>query len=140
MASSPPELNILAPITHGKAEFRSLGDAWADITRPRRGRLMLTVLGLPAISIPGVGDSGGHRKPLYGAELFQYSSRCWPPRAAATQAMNAPTSIDKAVKIERYAPALRAESAACRAFISAAFSCAITSSTRFTASAWDSPV
>jgi DNA invertase Pin-like site-specific DNA recombinase len=36
-------LNTLAAITEKKAGFRSLGDAWADTTRPR-GRLMLTVL------------------------------------------------------------------------------------------------
>ena len=108
MASSPPDLlNTLAAITHGKAGFRSLGDAWADITKGhRRGRLMLTVLGVPAITIPDVGDSRRPSQAIIWAELFQYSSRCRPPRAAATQAMNAPTSIDKAVKIERIRPRL----------------------------------
>jgi hypothetical protein len=52
------------------------------------------------LTIPGVGDSGRHRRSLRGRS-FQYSSRCWPPTAATTQAMNAPTSIDKAMKIER---------------------------------------
>ena len=37
-------LNTLATITGKKAEFRSLGDAWADTTTSH-GRLMLTVLG-----------------------------------------------------------------------------------------------
>ncbi len=37
-------LNTLATITDREAGFRSLGDAWADTTRPH-GRLMLTVLG-----------------------------------------------------------------------------------------------
>jgi hypothetical protein len=37
-------LNTLAAITAKKAGFRSLGDAWADITTSR-GRLMLPVLG-----------------------------------------------------------------------------------------------
>ena len=37
-------LNTLAAITGKKAEFRSLGDAWADTTTSH-GRLMLTVLG-----------------------------------------------------------------------------------------------
>jgi len=37
-------LNTLAAIAAKKAEFRSLGDAWADTTTSH-GRLMLTVLG-----------------------------------------------------------------------------------------------
>jgi DNA invertase Pin-like site-specific DNA recombinase len=37
-------LNTLAAITAKKAEFRSLGDTWADTTTSY-GRLMLTVLG-----------------------------------------------------------------------------------------------
>ncbi len=37
-------LNTLAEITSKQADFRSLGDAWADTTTPH-GRLMLTVLG-----------------------------------------------------------------------------------------------
>jgi DNA invertase Pin-like site-specific DNA recombinase len=37
-------LNTLAAITEKKADFRSLGDAWADTTTAH-GRLMLTVLG-----------------------------------------------------------------------------------------------
>jgi len=37
-------LNTLAAIADRKAEFRSLGDAWADTTTSH-GRLMLTVLG-----------------------------------------------------------------------------------------------
>ena len=37
-------LNTLATITERKADFRSLGDAWADTTTAH-GRLMLTVLG-----------------------------------------------------------------------------------------------
>ncbi len=37
-------LNTLAGVTDCKAGLRSLGDAWADSTRPH-GRLMLTVLG-----------------------------------------------------------------------------------------------
>jgi DNA invertase Pin-like site-specific DNA recombinase len=37
-------LNILASIADRGADFRSLGDAWADTTTPH-GRLMLTVLG-----------------------------------------------------------------------------------------------
>lgn len=37
-------LNTLATITGKKAQFRSLGDAWADTTTAH-GRLMLTVLG-----------------------------------------------------------------------------------------------
>lgn len=37
-------LNTLATITGRRAEFQSLGDAWADTTTPH-GRLMLTVLG-----------------------------------------------------------------------------------------------
>jgi DNA invertase Pin-like site-specific DNA recombinase len=37
-------LNALATITDRKADFRSLGDAWADTTSAH-GRLMLTVLG-----------------------------------------------------------------------------------------------
>ncbi len=37
-------LNTLAAITDCKADFRSLGDTWADTTTPH-GRLMLTVLG-----------------------------------------------------------------------------------------------
>lgn len=37
-------LNILDAIAKAGAEFRSLGDAWADTTTPH-GRLMLTVLG-----------------------------------------------------------------------------------------------
>lgn len=37
-------LNMLATITGRKAEFRSLGDTWADTTTAH-GRLMLTVLG-----------------------------------------------------------------------------------------------
>jgi DNA invertase Pin-like site-specific DNA recombinase len=97
--------------------------------------------------LPGRGRQPGHhhRKSIgrvSGAFSHepQYSSRCWPPSAAATQAMNAPTSIDTAVKIERYAPALRAVSAAWRAFTSTALACAITSSTRLAASACDSPV
>ena len=40
-------LNTLAAITGKQACFRSLGDAWADITPPHSGR-MLTVLGGPA--------------------------------------------------------------------------------------------
>ena len=36
-------LNTLALIAEKKAEFRSLGDAWADTTTPH-GRLLLTVL------------------------------------------------------------------------------------------------
>jgi DNA invertase Pin-like site-specific DNA recombinase len=37
-------LNTLAANTDKKADFRSLGDTWADTTTPH-GRLMLTVLG-----------------------------------------------------------------------------------------------
>jgi DNA invertase Pin-like site-specific DNA recombinase len=37
-------LNTLAMITGKRADFRSLGDTWADTTTPH-GRLMLTVLG-----------------------------------------------------------------------------------------------
>jgi len=37
-------LNTLAVIAGNGADFRSLGDAWADTTTPH-GRLMLTVLG-----------------------------------------------------------------------------------------------
>jgi DNA invertase Pin-like site-specific DNA recombinase len=37
-------LNIIATIADRKAQFRSLGDAWADTTTSH-GRLMLTVLG-----------------------------------------------------------------------------------------------
>jgi DNA invertase Pin-like site-specific DNA recombinase len=37
-------LNTLAAITEKKADFRSLGDAWADTTTAH-GRLMLSVLG-----------------------------------------------------------------------------------------------
>jgi DNA invertase Pin-like site-specific DNA recombinase len=37
-------LNTLATVADHNAGFRSLGDAWADTTRPH-GRLMLTVLG-----------------------------------------------------------------------------------------------
>jgi DNA invertase Pin-like site-specific DNA recombinase len=37
-------LNTLAAISERKADFRSLGDAWADTTTAH-GRLMLTVLG-----------------------------------------------------------------------------------------------
>jgi DNA invertase Pin-like site-specific DNA recombinase len=37
-------LNTLATITGRKADFRSLGDTWADTTTPQ-GRLMFTVLG-----------------------------------------------------------------------------------------------
>jgi DNA invertase Pin-like site-specific DNA recombinase len=37
-------LNTLAAITDKKADFRSLGDTWADTTTAH-GRLMLTVLG-----------------------------------------------------------------------------------------------
>jgi DNA invertase Pin-like site-specific DNA recombinase len=37
-------LNTLAAIADRKAGFRSLGDVWAETTRPH-GRLMLTVLG-----------------------------------------------------------------------------------------------
>ena len=74
-------LNTLAAITHAKAGFPSLGNTWADITTPRRGRLLLTVL-VPAITIRGVDDPGGHCKPLWG-RVFQSSSRYWPPRAAA---------------------------------------------------------
>src|SRR3954470_997488 len=37
-------LNTLAAIADRKAQFRSLGDSWADTTTPH-GRLMLTVLG-----------------------------------------------------------------------------------------------
>jgi DNA invertase Pin-like site-specific DNA recombinase len=37
-------LNTLAAIADRKADFRSLGDTWADTTTPH-GRLMLTVLG-----------------------------------------------------------------------------------------------
>ena len=37
-------LNTLAAITGKKADFRSLGDVWADTTTTH-GRLMLTVLG-----------------------------------------------------------------------------------------------
>jgi DNA invertase Pin-like site-specific DNA recombinase len=37
-------LNTLAAITNRKAGFRSLGDAWADMTMPH-GRLMLTMIG-----------------------------------------------------------------------------------------------
>jgi DNA invertase Pin-like site-specific DNA recombinase len=37
-------LNTLAAIADRKADFRSLGDAWADTTTPH-GRMMLTVLG-----------------------------------------------------------------------------------------------
>ena len=40
----PDLLNTLAAITEKKADFRSLGDAWADTTTAH-GRLMLTVLG-----------------------------------------------------------------------------------------------
>jgi hypothetical protein len=42
----------------------------------------------------------------------QYSSLNRPPKAAAAQAMNAPITMDRAVKIERFAAALRAVSAA----------------------------
>ena len=37
-------LNIVAAIAAAQAEFRSLGDPWADTTTPH-GRLLLTVLG-----------------------------------------------------------------------------------------------
>jgi DNA invertase Pin-like site-specific DNA recombinase len=37
-------LNTLAAITDRKAAFRSLGDTWADTTKPH-GRLMVTMLG-----------------------------------------------------------------------------------------------
>jgi hypothetical protein len=57
-------LDTLAAITDRKAEFRPLCDTWADITTGRHGCLMLTVPGGLALTIPGVGDSGGHRKPL----------------------------------------------------------------------------
>jgi outer membrane receptor protein involved in Fe transport len=50
------------------------------------------------------------------------SSRCRPPMAAVTQAMNAPINIERAVKREVDAATLRALSAAWRAFSSAAFS------------------
>jgi DNA invertase Pin-like site-specific DNA recombinase len=42
--STRDQLSTLAAITDRKPGFRSLGDAWADITTSH-GRLMLTVLG-----------------------------------------------------------------------------------------------
>jgi hypothetical protein len=46
-------------------------------------------------------------KGAHAVKLFSTRPAAGPPRAAATQAMKAPTSIDKAVKIERYAPQCR---------------------------------
>ena len=42
--SSRDLLNIIGEISERRAEFRSLGDAWADTTTPH-GKLMITVLG-----------------------------------------------------------------------------------------------
>lgn len=91
-------------------------------------------------------QSGGSRSPVVPIsdrrhqDMLQSSSRCRPPRAAVTQAMNAPIIIDKAVKIDRYEPALRAASATSRALTSAAFICVTTASMRVSASAFDNPV
>ena len=91
------------------------------------------------VTISGVAASGGRHKLSRGDQsvlvpLLAAQGRC------STQAMNAPTSIDKAVKIERYVPALRAASAACARFYFRSLFRAITASTRFSASACDSPV
>jgi hypothetical protein len=60
-----------------------------------------------------------------GSPITQYSSRCRPPSAAAVDAMKAPVNMESARKIDRYAPALRAASAAWRTVNSAALSCVI---------------
>lgn len=46
--STRDALNTFAAITSEKGGFRSLGDAWADTTTAH-GRLMVTVLGEPAV-------------------------------------------------------------------------------------------
>src|SRR5215218_4919325 len=63
-----------------------------------------------------------------------------PPYAAAAQAMNAPISIDTAVKRLTAAADLRAVSAAWRISAATRFSWSMTSFTRFSASARDRPV
>jgi hypothetical protein len=68
------------------------------------------------------------------------SSRRWPAIVAATAAINAPISIENAVKEAIAAAVLRAVSAAWRTLFSASFAFAITASTRFSASAWLIPV
>jgi DNA invertase Pin-like site-specific DNA recombinase len=56
-------LNTLATITGKKAEFRSLGDTWADTTTSH-GRLMLTVLA----GLADDADSAVMRRDTVGAQ------------------------------------------------------------------------
>jgi hypothetical protein len=86
-------------------------------------------------------DAAVRRLPVTGKpRSARTSSRRWPAIVAATAAINAPISIENAVKNAMTAAVLRAVSAARRTLFSASFAFAITASTRFSASAWLIPV
>ena len=68
----------------------------------------------------GVGAGRRSTEEAMAAGVHKCSSRSLPPNAAAMQATKAPTSIDRAMKIEVSAAAIRATSAACRIWLSTA--------------------